>query len=86
MGDCILCKVDGAATDEQTYRALYYVIGQNAEGPPLCDDHVRAQAFALTTLAALTGYGEWAGKIEAALRAPVLRLVPTPPEGHAEEP
>ena len=76
MADCLLCKADAAATDEQTYRALHFMIGKYAKEPATCETHLRSQAFALKTLAYLTGHGDFAVAIETAVRAPVLRLVP----------
>lgn len=46
---------------------------------------MRAQAFALATLATLTGFGEYAKAIEGACKAPVLRLVPSPSERPEDE-
>lgn len=78
MKDCMLCKIDAAAADEQQYRALYFLLGRHGTpNDPLCEKHIYEQAFCLPTLAAITGHGEYADKIRDALNAPPLRLVTT---------
>lgn len=86
MGECILCKVDAIEADDGTRRALHYVIGrasaeEDALAESVCEEHASKAAFALATLAMVTGHGEYAPRIKAALS---LRLVPTPPEGSGD--
>lgn len=84
MAECVLCKVDAIEADEGTRRALHFVIGQAAGGSEdgtvadsICEEHLSKAAFALVTLAQVTGHAEYAPRIRAALS---LRLVPSEPE------
>lgn len=73
---CLLCKVDAFECDEGTRRSLYFLIGKEAPPSlPLCEAHVSNQAFALVTLAMVTGHSDFAEPIQKALEAPKLTLV-----------
>ena len=79
MSKCLLCDIDESATDEQTYRALYFIAGANSpEDRSYCERHMRTQAFALSTLARLTGFAEFSKPLEEAVRATKLQLVRSP--------